>query len=71
MCFLDAGAPPRTENYPIFDPESVYKWIKKGNPKLNVLARLKRFGKSVFLQMVRRFLEGKEELFNGIEIATR
>jgi hypothetical protein len=41
------------------------------NGGLYALTRPKRFGKSVFLRMVHRFLEGREEFFKDTEIATR
>ena len=57
----------RTEGYLLVDKsEYLYKLVHTGKPYF--LSRPRRFGKSLFLSMLKAYWEGKKELFRGLKI---
>ena len=57
----------RTEGYLLVDKtEYLYKLVHTGKPYF--LSRPRRFGKSLFLSMLKAYWEGKRELFRGLRM---
>ncbi len=58
----------RKKNYLYVDKTGlVWELVNKGN-KYNFLSRPRRFGKSVLVDTLQAYLEGRKELFEGLEI---
>ena len=58
----------REEGYLYVDKSDIIWYLANRGKKYNYLSRPRRFGKSVLVDTLQRYLEGKKELFEGLKI---
>lgn len=58
----------RKEGYVYVDKTDIIWHIVNSGSMYNFLSRPRRFGKSVLLDTIQAYLEGKKELFEGLKI---